>query len=196
MPHLTYLEHLSINTVSGISNDSFYHFPRHCLNLHTLTLPRQLYGEPIRVVGQHCHQLTHLTLDQGYDTPTPGMFGTLRGSPLTSLTIQLFRLDHWVYGRTPGEQHIDDLLQLTHLTLLELKKCCSVSVRSLITTAITTTTTPWPLLTHLKIENCSNITDHTLIQLIRSHPRLIDICFTGCGEWNGTTLDGIGTTVF
>ncbi|CAO3601078.1 unnamed protein product [Absidia cylindrospora] len=202
MQHTTHLERLSMNTPINITDRSLKHLPRHCPRLNDLELTIVPIAQPtMDALGQHCHQLTRLTLHDCNDLG-PDTFSSLMPCPLTCLNIE-----GPPAGLTTTTKVIKDLVshgfdQLTHLTLGNSKfdDINNEFISNLLSLAATPDT--WPRLTHLWIScyiprDRDTIYGHGafasgLVRFLQSHGGGLEHLGLVSGQYNDSVLDAIG----
>jgi hypothetical protein len=83
--HLPLLERVTFGDSTGITDRGFRYLPRHCTHLTALDLTGiELSDDAFTAIGQHCHQLRHLTCSM-WGTPSTKAWESLTPCPLESL---------------------------------------------------------------------------------------------------------------
>lgn len=175
MPHVHLLEELILQDAPLITDRSFQHVPRQCPHLNDL----YLVGSPIttqsmRSLGQHCHQLTHLSLQ---DCPhlSCDIFAALVDCPLTSLTIDMDTIDDIKQDTSTVMTTAVDLADLAQLTFMCLWNAPTPFLEYVATINGRHGNVTWPHLTTCIFAGDNTLDDQHTITFLQRHPNLIDV---------------------
>ncbi|CAO3601041.1 unnamed protein product [Absidia cylindrospora] len=193
IPHLHHLEELIITINIYIDDANLSHFPRHCPNLTSLQLNclgisnSSVFAE----LGQHCHQLRHLTLTLTRYISFSPSFASFTTCPLKTLTLNFLRRYNNPRACLGMMRGLMKLTQLTHLVIINLHACHG----RLLFQRHGDIHPPWPDLALLYIGSCENLSDNDLIPFINSHPHLTELRLWNAKAITDRSLLAIGSAL-
>ncbi|ORZ07174.1 hypothetical protein BCR42DRAFT_442878 [Absidia repens] len=170
--HTRWLEDLQLINLKHITDTSLQHLGRHCPRLRILILYHMDISQPsMDALGQHCYQLTELTVANCWKLGPDTFSAVIDGCPLEMLHIEYPSL-----GLITDKVAMDLANHFDRLTELELMYLPIGFIERLLSAAATAAGS-WPHLTHLTINNYDvnyqgNGGDGALVPFLQTHPGL------------------------